>query len=272
MSKALHYEERRGPHSVGGHVRDAAAYVCWAFARAYKPAAMADCLHVLTPSLLMASCYDREVNCRRAASAAFQESVGRLGAENFPNGIEILTSADYYSLGSRKQAYLTVGPTIASLPQYLVPLAEHLLENKLKNWDAAVRALAADALAELVHLQPQYFADVALPLMLERSVDMGSLETRHGALLATAALVQALADVQDVRRAGWGVGAVRVALDVQKRQLWRGKGGDLMREALCKLIATLGRLRVPLHGTQVRRTPPYASGYVQLRRQCWHLL
>ena len=35
------HEERRGPHSVGGHVRDAAAYVCWAFARAYKPAAMA---------------------------------------------------------------------------------------------------------------------------------------------------------------------------------------------------------------------------------------
>lgn len=34
---ALHYDVRRGPHSIGAHVRDAAAYVCWAFARAYAP-------------------------------------------------------------------------------------------------------------------------------------------------------------------------------------------------------------------------------------------
>lgn len=96
---ALHYEERRGPHSIGGHVRDAASYVCWAFARAYSSAAMASVLPMLTPPLLAASCYDREVNCRRAASAAFQEAVGRLGATNFPNGIEILTTADYFTLG-----------------------------------------------------------------------------------------------------------------------------------------------------------------------------
>lgn len=106
VSSALQYEERRGAHSVGSHVRDAAAYVCWAFARAYKPGAMAGVLPVLTPPLLMAACYDREVNCRRAAAAAFQESVGRLGAEHFPNGIEILTSADYFVLGSRRQVSL----------------------------------------------------------------------------------------------------------------------------------------------------------------------
>ena len=35
--KALVYDERRGCFSVGAHVRDAACYVCWAFARAYSP-------------------------------------------------------------------------------------------------------------------------------------------------------------------------------------------------------------------------------------------
>jgi len=38
--------------------------------------------------------------CRRAASAAFQENVGRQGHDNFPNGIDILTAADYYTLVS----------------------------------------------------------------------------------------------------------------------------------------------------------------------------
>lgn len=35
--KALTYEEKRGSCSVGTNVRDAACYVCWAFARAYEP-------------------------------------------------------------------------------------------------------------------------------------------------------------------------------------------------------------------------------------------
>ena len=46
---------------------------------------------------------DVQVNCRRAASAAFQESVGRQGSM-FPHGIDILTAADYFTLGTRTQA------------------------------------------------------------------------------------------------------------------------------------------------------------------------
>lgn len=34
---ALIYEERSGDCSLGSNVRDAACYVCWAFARAYDP-------------------------------------------------------------------------------------------------------------------------------------------------------------------------------------------------------------------------------------------
>ena len=35
--RALVYDEKRGCYSVGSHIRDAACYVCWAFARAYEP-------------------------------------------------------------------------------------------------------------------------------------------------------------------------------------------------------------------------------------------
>lgn len=59
--QALHYDVRRGPHSVGSHVRDAAAYVCWAFGRAYYHADMRTILEQLAPHLLTVACYDREV-------------------------------------------------------------------------------------------------------------------------------------------------------------------------------------------------------------------
>ena len=54
----------------------------------------------------------REVNCRRAASTAFQENVGRQGT--FPHGINILTVADYFAVGSRPNAFLTLSIRIAS--------------------------------------------------------------------------------------------------------------------------------------------------------------
>lgn len=60
-AQALHYDIRRGPHSVGSHVRDAAAYVCWAFGRAYYHRDMESVLEQLAPHLLTVACYDREV-------------------------------------------------------------------------------------------------------------------------------------------------------------------------------------------------------------------
>ena len=91
VQKALVFDVRRGATSIGAHVRDAAAYVCWAFARAYAPQEMAAHVPVLAKGLLVAALYDREINCRRAAAAAFQENVGRQG--NYPHGIDIVTRA-----------------------------------------------------------------------------------------------------------------------------------------------------------------------------------
>lgn len=60
--QALHYDVRRGPHSIGSHVRDAAAYVCWAFGRAYTNFDMKAVLQQLAPHLLTVACYDREAS------------------------------------------------------------------------------------------------------------------------------------------------------------------------------------------------------------------
>lgn len=75
------FDVRRGPSSVGSHVRDAACYTYWAFARAYAPSILKPFVPELSTSIVLAFLFDREVNCRRAASAAFQECVGRQGAD-----------------------------------------------------------------------------------------------------------------------------------------------------------------------------------------------
>ena len=95
----------------------------------------------LSRGMLVTAVFDREVNCRRAASAAFQENVGRQGHENFPNGIDILTHADYFTLGNRTNAYLRISVHIAQYDVYRKSLCEHLLSTKLFHWDAAIREL-----------------------------------------------------------------------------------------------------------------------------------
>ena len=77
LEKALVYDVNLGNHSVGAHVRDAACYVVWSFARAYAPDIMRPHVMTLASKLINISLFDREVNCRRAASATFQEAVGR---------------------------------------------------------------------------------------------------------------------------------------------------------------------------------------------------
>ena len=130
--QALHYDVPRGAHSVGAHVRDAAAYVCWAFARAYSPAVMALPFQTLAPSLLTAACYDREVNCRRAAAAAFQENVGR--QQTFPHGIEIVTAADFGALGPLGHAYRQVACQVARYEEYRAAMVDELIRVKIRHW------------------------------------------------------------------------------------------------------------------------------------------
>lgn len=71
LEQAAIYDINLGNHSVGAHVRDAACYVIWSFARAYAPEIMKPHVHKLASKLIVVSLFDREVNCRRAASATF---------------------------------------------------------------------------------------------------------------------------------------------------------------------------------------------------------
>ncbi|GBF90082.1 tubulin-folding cofactor D [Raphidocelis subcapitata] len=234
VAAALAYDVRRGPHSVGAHVRDAAAYVCWAFARAYEPALLGGSFLGLAGPLLTAAVYDREVHVRRAAASAFQEAVGRLGGA-LPHGLDLLGAVDCF--------------TVAAFPDHRATLLGHLVSAKLRHWDKPTRALAARALAALAPAAgAPWVAGRALPALLARVTD-DALEARAGAVLGIAELLPALASAGladlDAASPGDAAGDAGGALServagvlcvLAGRQLYRGKGGELMREAAARLV------------------------------------
>lgn len=250
LVKAINFDVLRGQHSVGSHVRDAACYVCWAFARAYSPDVMAPYIKELSSAMLVTSLYDREINCRRAASAAFQENVGRQGNQNFPLGIEIITVADYFTLGKRNNAYLNIAPEIARMADYHHEvLMWHLLDVKVRHWDIDIRSLAAKAIAMLA------------PINLERSLEAlnDALETcfdtnlwvRHGSLMVVSEMVL------EVHANGTSSGVtvmddelvdkiVTLVPRLDKARMFRGRGGEILRAASCKLVESVARADMPV--------------------------
>lgn len=243
--KALHYDIRRGPHSVGSHVRDAAAFVCWAFGRAYYHTDMRNILEQLAPHLLTMACYDREVNCRRAAAAAFQENVGRQG--NYPHGIDIVNTADYFSLSSRVNSYLHVAVCIAQYEGYLYPFVDELLYNKICHWDKSLRELAAEALSALVKYDPEYFASFVVEKLIPCTLS-SDLCMRHGATLAAGELVLALHLCGHLLPSDKQRLVAGVVPAIEKARLYRGKGGEIMRSAVSRFIECISISHLSLTG------------------------
>nr|XP_055174280.1 tubulin-specific chaperone D-like [Nyctereutes procyonoides] len=254
--KALTYEEKRGSCSVGTNVRDAACYVCWAFARAYEPRELQPFVAAISSALVIATVFDRNINCRRAASAAFQENVGRQGT--FPHGIDILTAADYFAVGNRANCFLVISMFIAGFPEYTQPMIDHLVAMKINHWDGVIRELSAKALHNLAQRAPDYSATHVLPCLLSKTQSL-DLHTRHGAVLACAELARGLyrLAVQEDRPVADYLddaavhGLKQIHQQLYDRQLYRGLGGELMRQAVCVLIENLSLSKMPFRGDVV---------------------
>lgn len=186
LDQALLYDVNRGNHTVGAHVRDAACYVVWSFARAYTQEIMKPHIQTLSSKLILVSLFDREINCRRAASATFQECVGRQG--NFPHGIEILTEADYFTLSNRANAYLNVSCFVGQYPEYLESMLKYLAFEKLQHCDVTIRVLASQALSVLSVFNPELIIKEVLLPLIEKCFSK-ALHIRHGAILGVAEII-----------------------------------------------------------------------------------
>lgn len=245
LLKALTYDERRGACSVGAHVRDAACYLAWSFARAYKPETLTDHVNDIAQTLLITTVFDREVNCRRAASAAFQENVGRQG--HFPHGIDILTMADYFTVSNRTNTYLNISPCIGKYKEYTKALIEHLVHVKRDHWDSNIRWLAAQSMHKLTKLKPDFVSTAVLDELVPLCTGM-DLVSRHGSILIVAEIVHSLYEVE---KDGSRPGVIsrnpslkvifRIVKSLMDAKLFRGFGGELMRVAACHLISRLSQ-------------------------------
>ncbi|GAB0091300.1 Tubulin-specific chaperone D [Sergentomyia squamirostris] len=248
LLQALVYDEMKGYMSVGQHIRDAACYMSWAFARAYNPVDLQPFVQEIASALLVTTCYDREINCRRAASAAFQESVGRLG--NFPHGIDILTMADFFSVGIRNNSYLVVSDYIAQFEEYTKALIDHLVEKKVNHWDSPIREITAKTLHKLTSHNPGYMKNEIIPKLFDLTDSM-DVNTRHGSVLALGEIILAL-KILDGDRQTPDVLINREITDkitslIDKfttREQFRGMSGEIMKPACTDFIRNCSTAKI----------------------------
>ena len=247
---ALRYDQKQGTRSVGAQVRDAGCYFFWACARAYTADVLKPYSVMISGSLLETAVFDREVNCRRAASAALQEHVGRTGLVT--HGLDLVALTDYFRLGSVRTAYLDVGKSICQYPEYGPWMVETLIERKLKHWDPQLRELSAILLGEVIDFPACRDTIVQeMPSIRKGCVDKSDVEVRHGSLLAAAyAGCKCGPDVLDL---------ATIVPELEAGRLFRGKGGEQVRIAACILTRCISERKIPLD-LDLKRITPYLNG------------
>jgi len=205
----------------------------------------------LAKGLLITTVFDREINCRRAASAAFQEHVGRQGI--FSHGIEILTAADYFTVGNRMHAYTEIAAFVAQFEEYRESLISHLITAKVRHWDKAIREATAEAFSKLAPLDPLHMRDRVLPTLLghARAADMN---TKHGSMLAIGSVLRALSRQSPPVEIGTILLEEIDALipTLTKARVFAQFGSDNVREGACILIRDLSLAKIPLREATIK--------------------
>lgn len=236
VSKALLYEELRGNYTSGKIVRDAACYICWSFARAFEPTVIRPFVESIATTLITVAVFDKEVIIRRAAAAAFQENVGRQGT--FPNGIDIITKVDHFSVQLINRSYLEISAQVVQYDAYKLPLIEHLVNHKIRHWDVNIRELSAHALHNIaLVVEDSILFEHTVP-QLFNLIKSTSYKDRHGSTLGLAELIHALSKKKSTRLDQEFIDSVEEIFlsTLSKDKQLSGLSGDFLRQALNVLV------------------------------------
>ncbi|KAI3420324.1 hypothetical protein GPALN_003633 [Globodera pallida] len=236
LPRALTFEQFHLGFTQAVNVRDAACYICWAFARAYEAELLRQLLSPLAGILLSVALFDREVNVRRAASAAFQENVGR--NDSFPHGIAVLSMVDFVEVARIKHCYTELAVQVAAhFGCFVRPMLDHLCGLKSVHWDEMVRKLAADAIQRIAIFDSDYAFEKIFPVLCDRLRSADPV-VKHGAFLGVSGLLLALNGKHDVLKYR-DLFFSAVTDQCVSLGHHRSKGFSLIGKSLCRIIESL---------------------------------
>ena len=232
--------------------RDGGCYILWALARSIPSANLLD--QVLMPSisaLLTVCLFDREINCRRAAAAALQELIGRVGTVRFPVGLQLLQVIDFWAVAKREDCFVKFPAEVLEIfkandqldgivisESLRTNFVNHLAAYKLVHQDREMRILAAQALTVLLKPETGVSNDFFLSQVCAAVQPESPLLVRHGALQFLKEAVSNWTsqsfwteDTQSQIR--------NVLPRLEKERLYRGKGGEAIRIVCLELVESL---------------------------------
>uniref|UniRef100_A0A0N4Z6R1 Tubulin-specific chaperone D n=1 Tax=Parastrongyloides trichosuri TaxID=131310 RepID=A0A0N4Z6R1_PARTI len=189
LEKAIVWEEGNGIMRQNEAVRDAATFISWAIARTYSPELVKPYVQRLATHLVTVSLFDKELNVRRAASAAFQENVGRQGY--FPSGIDIIQIIDYSSISRLSICYNDLCVKVAKFEGYLYPMLNHLVDIKVGHQLMKMNVYACEGLYHLVKLDVKYSGTIILQKLLQKLLTYDA-EVQFKVMMAIESVVRSL--------------------------------------------------------------------------------
>ncbi|CAF1362123.1 unnamed protein product [Adineta ricciae] len=254
VHKSLNYDEKLGHQTYGHIVRDAACYVCWSFARAFDPIDFRTYTADLASMLLCIICFDWNVQCRRAASAALQENVGRQG-KYFPHGIDIIQQTDYNLIGKFDYCFLILAHSLIKYYDiYGRYMIDHLLKYKIIHWKKETRLLTSQLLEKTTidyGTVEEIYEHTLLPLF-DRCLDKKSDGiARHGLLASCGHIVYGLYQRYqknpnecsgiDEFRQNLQKKIANLLIEYKSLGFLDGYSGDLIRPSLCLFIEKISQ-------------------------------
>ncbi|KAL0945859.1 hypothetical protein HGRIS_012144 [Hohenbuehelia grisea] len=249
MTKALFFDLRKGAHSVGSSVRDAASYVLWAMARTQATHIVEPHAVMLSQNLITVSVFDREIHIRRAASAAFQEFVGRTSLA--PHGILVLRETDFYAVSIRRNAFLCAAPQVAKYDEYRDALFTHLLNVTIRHWDISMRQIAAQSIRHICSIDIDTLGPRAVGKVrhLLQAVDASDI---HGGLLVLSELSIAYKETLEGEALESKLRELFEELSRVPHKTLTGSRNEIITAAACMLIAntiTLSEINLGQHSS-----------------------
>ena len=154
LIQALTFDFIKGQKPVGNAVRDAACYAIYSLVRTVSPTAdvpLTSWIGKIAVQLVCVATLDPSTTIRRAASAAFQELVGRQssGTETVPKGITVLSMMDYHAVGSRRGGFEVAGIVAEVDVGYRKGIVDWCVSRGVGHWEEKGREGVAKVLGRV---------------------------------------------------------------------------------------------------------------------------